>query len=200
MTENLKSISLHKHKAIEQERMKIISDVTKTMNAITSTTPQPSINISFFNKKKIFSIEQSPFKLQQLKSFKDKLKNESETPHDEQLSTIFRSKNQTLSHSRSISLIPKCSINNNNNCSSNSILPNIITSNSHASIREHSQMPFCPHCEHCKSLSQSKTIDQYVHLIKEGKSIITKGCEYIIENSCLENLDKIFHSTNPETQ
>ena len=201
MTENLKSINLQKRKAIEQERMRIISDVTKTMNAITSSTPQPSsINISFFNKKKIFSIEQSPFKLQQLKSFKDKLKNESETPHEEQLSTIFRSKNQTLTHSRSISLIPKCSSNNNNNCSSNSILPNIITSNSHSSIREHTQMPFCPQCEHCKSLSQSKTIDEYVHLIKEGKSIITKGCEYIIENSCLENLDKIFHSTNPETQ
>ena len=177
----------------EQERMQIISDVSKTMSVLSNTPIKNQFNFSVFGNKNNFYTDQSGFKIRQLKAFKDRIKNE--TDSKDEGSTVLRSKRGgSISISRSMSVLP-----NHNN--SSSFLPNISSSNRQTESikKQKNDFPFCPYCSHCQNKFDSKLLNDYLFEIKDAKNIISKGCEYIINNSCLEKLDKIFKCTEPES-
>ena len=176
----------------EQERMQIISDVSKTMSVLSNTPIKNQFNFSVFGNKNNFYTDQSGFKIRQLKAFKDRIKNE--TDSKDEGSTVLRSKRGSISISRSMSVLP-----NHNN--SSSFLPNISSSNrqTESILKQKNDFPFCPYCSHCQNKFDSKLLNDYLFEIKDAKNIISKGCEYIINNSCLEKLDKIFKCTEPES-
>ena len=129
----------------EQERMQIISDVSKTMSVLSNTPIKNQFNFSVFGNKNNFYTDQSGFKIRQLKAFKDRIKNE--TDSKDEGSTVLRSKRGgSISISRSMSVLP-----NHNN--SSSFLPNISSSNrqTESILKQKNDFPFCPYCSHCQN-------------------------------------------------
>ena len=186
-----------REKQKEIERMQIISDVTNTLTAMTHTPSKQNLNFSAFTNKNNFYTDQSGYRLKQIKAFKDRIKSETESKDD--ISTILRSHQiGSNSISRSTSLLRQ------RNNSISSLLPNISNAKTNRNVIESilkskNDFPFCPHCPHCNEKYENKVLRDYIFELKEAKNIISKGCEYIINNSCLEKLDKIFKCTDPES-
>lgn len=60
---------------------------------------------------------------------------------------------------------------------------------------------YCPFCQHCNQLKDDY-LDDHIYLIRESRSVITKGLEHIIQSNIMNDLDifKINEEDNSSKQ